>query len=193
MVAISPLAAGQVWVPAVARANIRSILDVSEGRVRYVEDAARVGGASGTISEAGFRDWIGCHGATLRTVSVTDSPAANMSPGEVLAQRIKSLRKMAGLTQEGLAAALSTSRTAVAFWETAREGDIRKYIPKMAALFGVPEETFLNGLDTGAVQEYLTSDEADLIRHYRRLTPTQKIVALKKVRGATRIAEGELD
>ncbi len=149
---------------------------------------ARVG-VSCKMSKAASPGGISHDSATRHTPGVADNPAAHLSPGEILAQRIKALRKMAGLTQEGLAAALCTSRAAVAFWETAREGDIRKYIPRMAALFGVPEETFLNGLDIGEVQANLTSDEADLIRHYRCLTPTQKLAALNKVRKMIKTAE----
>ncbi|GAB6853193.1 hypothetical protein JCM15831A_02170 [Asaia astilbis] len=102
-----------------------------------------------------------------------------MSPSFVLTRRIAMLRKSQGLSQQQLADSLGVSRSAVAFWETGRVGSLRKYIPKLAALFEVSTEAFLTGMIEEEIPAVLTPDENDLLRLYRLLDPELKLTAQK--------------
>ncbi len=111
---------------------------------------------------------------------VNDSEERDIvSPGADLGQRMKILRKAAGLTQQQVADALGVSRPAIAFWETGREGSARKHIPKLAALFGVEPEIFLTGYVQEDIVLTVTPDEYDILRLYRMLDPSRKVSAQK--------------
>lgn len=105
--------------------------------------------------------------------------SAETSPSFTLTRRIAMLRKSQGLSQQQLADAIGVSRSAVAFWETGRVGSLRKYIPKLADLFGVSTEAFLTGMIEKDIPAVLTPDEDDLLRFYRRLEPAMKLTAQK--------------
>ncbi len=102
-----------------------------------------------------------------------------VSPGADLGQRMKILRKAAGLTQQQVADALGVSRPAIAFWETGREGSARKHIPKLAALFGVEPDIFLTGYVQEDIALTVSPDEYDIVRLYRMLDPSRKVSAQK--------------
>ncbi|AKR47798.1 transcriptional regulator [Acetobacter pasteurianus] len=114
-----------------------------------------------------------------------------ISPGIDLGQRIKILRKSAGLTQQQVADALGVSRPAIAFWETGREGSARKHIPKLAALFNVDPEIFLTGYVQEDIELVITPDEHDVIRLYRMLDPSRKVSAQKWLERQARMARQE--
>lgn len=105
--------------------------------------------------------------------------SSEISPSFTLTRRIAMLRKSQGLSQQQLADALGVSRSAVAFWETGRVGSLRKYIPKLADLFGVSTEAFLTGMIEKDIHAVLTPDEDDLLRFYRLLDPAMKLTAQK--------------
>ncbi|MCX2561867.1 helix-turn-helix transcriptional regulator [Acetobacter farinalis] len=109
------------------------------------------------------------------------------SPGSDLGQRMKILRKAAGLTQQQVADALGVSRPAIAFWETGREGSARKHIPKLAALFGVEPEIFLTGYVQEDIALTVTPDEYDIVRLYRMLDPSRKVSAQKWIERQVRM------
>ncbi|MDN6713220.1 MAG: helix-turn-helix domain-containing protein [Acetobacter sp.] len=102
-----------------------------------------------------------------------------ISPGVELGQRIKILRKTAGLTQQQVADALGVSRPAIAFWETGREGSARKHIPKLAALLHVEPEVFLTGYVQEDIDLIVLPDERDMVSLYRMLDASRKVSAQK--------------
>lgn len=110
---------------------------------------------------------------------MTSERSQKISPSFTLTRRIAMLRKSQGLSQQQLADTLGVSRSAVAFWETGRVGSLRKYIPKLADLFGVSTEVFLTGMIEEDIPAVLTPDEDDLLRLYRLLNPEMKLTAQK--------------
>ncbi|MDR6183032.1 transcriptional regulator with XRE-family HTH domain [Asaia bogorensis NBRC 16594] len=110
---------------------------------------------------------------------MTSERSQKISPSFALTRRIAMLRKSQGLSQQQLADTLGVSRSAVAFWETGRVGSLRKYIPKLADLFGVSTEVFLTGMIEEDIPAVLTPDEDDLLRLYRLLNPEMKLTAQK--------------
>ncbi|MCO6160547.1 helix-turn-helix domain-containing protein [Asaia lannensis] len=110
---------------------------------------------------------------------MSSGQTSEISPSFTLTRRIAMLRKSQGLSQQQLADALGVSRSAVAFWETGRVGSLRKYIPKLADLFGVSTEAFLTGMIEKDIPAVLTPDEDDLLRFYRLLDPAMKLTAQK--------------
>lgn len=114
-----------------------------------------------------------------------------ISPGVDLGQRMKILRRAAGLTQQQVADALGVSRPAIAFWETGREGSARKHIPKLAALFGVEPEIFLTGYVQADIALTVSPDEYDMLRLYRMLDPSRKVSAQKWIERQVRMLSRE--
>ncbi|MBO1358697.1 helix-turn-helix transcriptional regulator [Acetobacter sacchari] len=106
---------------------------------------------------------------------------AQLGSQETLGQRIRSLRLYAGLTQADLADALGMSRSAVAHWETDRDGRVREHLPRVAEILGVPLEVFLNGMATQDVAVELTIDEVDLLRLYRRLDVGERLAIQRSI------------
>ncbi|MCP1243443.1 helix-turn-helix domain-containing protein [Acetobacter lambici] len=114
-----------------------------------------------------------------------------ISPGIELGQRIKILRKTAGLTQQQVADALGVSRPAIAFWETGREGSVRKHIPKLAALLHVEPEVFLTGYVHEDIDLIVSPDERDMVSLYRMLDASRKVSAQKWMERQARTAQLE--
>lgn len=112
-----------------------------------------------------------------------------ISPGSDLGQRMKILRKAAGMTQQQVADALGVSRPAIAFWETGREGSARKHIPKLAALFGVDPEIFLTGYVQADIPLTVSPDEYDMIKMYRMLDPSRKVSAQKWIERQVKVLQ----
>ena len=102
-----------------------------------------------------------------------------ISPGVELGQRIKILRKTAGLTQQQVADALGVSRPAIAFWETGREGSARKHIPKLAALLDWEPEVFRTGYVQEDIDLIVSPEERDMVSLYRMLDASRKVSAQK--------------
>ncbi|NHN87903.1 helix-turn-helix transcriptional regulator [Acetobacter conturbans] len=113
---------------------------------------------------------------------------ASLGSHDTLGQRIRALRQYAGMTQVELARTLGLSRSAIAHWETDRDGRVREYLPRLAELFQVPPEVFLTGMATQEAVVQLAIDEVDLLRLYRsldvgeRLSVQRSIVRLLKRR-----------
>lgn len=116
-----------------------------------------------------------------------------ISPGTDLGQRMKILRKAAGMTQQQVADALGVSRPAIAFWETGREGSARKHIPKLAALFGVDPEIFLTGYVQADIPLTVSPDEYDMIKLYRMLDPSRKVSAQKWIERQVKVLQSSGD
>lgn len=116
-----------------------------------------------------------------------------ISPGTDLGQRMKILRKAAGMTQQQVADALGVSRPAIAFWETGREGSARKHIPKLAALFGVDPEIFLTGYVQADIPLIVSPDECDMIKLYRMLDPSRKVSAQKWIERQVKVLQSSGD
>lgn len=100
---------------------------------------------------------------------------------ETLGQRIRALRQYAGMTQVELAGTLGLSRSAVAHWETDRDGRVREYLPRLAELFQVPLEVFLTGMVTQEAMVQLTIDEVDLLRLYRSLDVGERLSVQRSI------------
>ncbi len=110
-------------------------------------------------------------------------PPAPTTPGE----RLRAARGECGLTQEGLAARLGVSRSAVAQWETDRAGQIRGNLLRVAEVLDVSLEYLLHGEDKRAPSVAASGDELALLRLYRELTPEDRAMLLTTAR---RLARG---
>ncbi len=112
-------------------------------------------------------------------------PPAPTTPGE----RLRAARPavQAALTQEGLAARLGVSRSAVAQWETDRAGQIRGNLLRVAEVLDVSLEYLLHGEDKRAPSVAASGDELALLRLYRELTPEDRAMLLTTAR---RLARG---
>ncbi|GBQ23347.1 transcriptional regulator [Acetobacter estunensis NRIC 0472] len=106
---------------------------------------------------------------------------AELGSHETLGQRIRALRQYAGMTQAKLATVLGLSRSAIAHWETDRDGRVRQYLPRLAELFEVPLEVFLNGMATQEAVVELTIDEVDLLRLYRSLDVGERLSVQRSI------------
>ena len=99
-------------------------------------------------------------------------------------QRIRRARQARGLTQNGLAAAVGVSRSAVAQWETDRAGQVRGNLTRIAAVLGVSVEYLLHGREA-EVGGPENATEMALLRLYRACTEDDRAFLL---RTATRLA-----
>lgn len=104
-----------------------------------------------------------------------DDKLAVLGTQETLGQRIRLLRKQARLTQQEVAEKLGVSRSAVAHWETNREGSVREHLPHLAELLDVPVEVFLTGMASQSIQMNVSIDEIDLLKLYRKLTTLERL------------------
>ncbi|GBR02243.1 helix-turn-helix transcriptional regulator [Acetobacter oeni] len=100
---------------------------------------------------------------------------------ETLGQRIRALRQYAGMTQTELAQAIGLSRSAIAHWETDRDGRVREYLPRLSELFQVPVEVFLNGMASQDATVELTIDEVDLLKLYRSLDVGERLSVQRSI------------
>lgn len=101
--------------------------------------------------------------------------------------RIRTIRASRGMTQEGLAASVGVSRSAVAQWETDRAGQVRSNLPRLAAALEVSVEYLLFGEDKRSPIQAWTSDELALLRLYRTCEQEDRAFLL---RAARRLARG---
>ena len=105
--------------------------------------------------------------------------------------RIKLARQAAGLTQDGLAAAVGVSRSAVAQWETERSGQVGANLARVAALLGVSPAYLLTGEgapEGGDGPE--TSQERSLLRLYRHLNEEDRAFLMRTAVMLERQARG---
>ena len=114
-------------------------------------------------------------------------PPPTTTPTTTPGARLRAARRERGLTQEGLAAELGVSRSAVAQWETDRAGQIRGNLLRIADVLGVSLEYLLHGDDKRAPAQAATGDELALLRLYRELSPEDRAMLLTTAR---RLARG---
>jgi len=113
--------------------------------------------------------------------------AAPPAPPDSVGARIRAARVARGLTQEGLAALIGVSRSAVAQWETERAGQIRGNLGRIAEALAVSVEFLLFGADKQAPRAAISGDELALLRLYRELSPEDRAMLLTTAR---RLARG---
>ncbi|MBV1833724.1 helix-turn-helix domain-containing protein [Novacetimonas pomaceti] len=175
------LKVAQVWTGAPPRGEVRHIDEVHEGHVVFHKQATRRPFLTyRTTTVMGFRKWI----QQSQAVSSDGMSAASIhgfSPSREIGQRIQLLRKAAGLSQQAFADLLGVSRTAVGFWETGRPNRISRHIPRIAQIFGISEEVFLNGRSEEKVRVDITKDEASIIELYRSLSMENRLQAIKRM------------
>jgi transcriptional regulator with XRE-family HTH domain len=109
-------------------------------------------------------------------------------PASGVGERIRAARASRGLTQEGLAAAVGVTRSAVAQWETDRAGQVRSNLPRLAAALDVSVEYLLFGEDRRAPFEARAGDEAALLRLYRECDDEDRAFLLRTARRLARPA-----
>ncbi|MGY6768368.1 helix-turn-helix domain-containing protein [Komagataeibacter xylinus] len=175
------LKAGQIWTGAPPRREIRGIDEVGETQVSFHKQTSRRRFLTyQTTTIMGFRKWI----QQSQAISSDGLSAASMhgfSPSREIGQRIQLLRKAAGLSQQELANMLGVSRTAVGFWETGRPNRISRHVPRIAKIFGISEEVFLNGQSSEKTQMSVTRDEENIINLYRALPIDDRLQAIKRM------------
>ncbi len=110
-----------------------------------------------------------------------------MLPPEIGA-RIRAARRERGLTQDGLAAAVGVSRSAVAQWETGRAGQLTQHLAALAVALGVGEEVLLHGPASRAPALPANGDELALLRLYRECSPEDRAFLLRTMRRMARLA-----
>lgn len=93
--------------------------------------------------------------------------------------RIRSARKERGLTQDGLAAAVGVTRSAVAQWETARAGQVTDNLSRIASALGINVEWLIHGDDKRVPLNVSTGDEAAMLRLYRECAPEDRQFVLR--------------
>ena len=174
---------GQIWHASDADEPARIIVDIYRTRLLYRIQNARQQAEPTMVSRSEFRQWITEAGAEL--FGLADDDQSKASPSAELGKRIIALRKAAGLTQQQVAKALNISRPAVAFWETGREGSVKKHLAGLATLLGVSIETLLSGQLEQLIDIKVTPDEADFIALYRRLSPSRKLHAQRWIERQT--------
>lgn len=113
-------------------------------------------------------------------------PAKSPASESTVGARIRAARAARGLTQEGLAAAVGVSRSAVAQWETERAGQIRGNLGRIAAVLETPVEYLLFGADKRAPAQATSADELALLRLYRELPPEDRAMLLQTARRLAR-------
>ena len=175
------LQAGQIWTGAPPRSEIRGIDDVGETHVSFHKQTPRRRFLTyKTTTVMGFRKWI----QQSQAVSNDGLSAASMhgfSPSREIGQRIQLLRKAAGLSQQALADMLGVSRAAVGFWETGRPNMISRHVPRLAKIFGISEEVFLNGQSSERTEMSITKDEENIINLYRSLSIDHRLQAIQRM------------
>lgn len=110
--------------------------------------------------------------------------APDSSPS--IGTRIRTIRAARGLTQEGLAAAVGVTRSAVAQWETDRAGQVRSNLPRLAAALDVSVEYLLFGENNRAPRQAGTGDELALLRLYRECDEDDRAFLLRTARRLAR-------
>ena len=97
--------------------------------------------------------------------------------------RIRTARKAAGLTQDGLARAVGVSRSAVAQWETDRSGQVGGNLARIGEILGVPVAYLLTGAaDVAAGPMAMNATELALLRLYRNCSDTDQALLLRTAR-----------
>jgi transcriptional regulator with XRE-family HTH domain len=97
-------------------------------------------------------------------------------PAQTVGNRIRTLRRARGMTQDELAAACDVSRSAVAQWETDRAGQLRGNITRIADALTTTVEHLIQGERPNS---QTTGDELALLRLYRECDTDDKAFLLR--------------
>ncbi|HET6183791.1 MAG TPA: helix-turn-helix transcriptional regulator [Acetobacteraceae bacterium] len=103
------------------------------------------------------------------------------SPLEI-GERIRIIRQQRGMTQEGLAAAVGVSRSAVAQWETGRSGQVTGNLSRIAECLGVGVEFLMHGGEGEVAPVATRGDEIALLRLYRECSAEDRQLLLRTAR-----------
>ena len=110
-----------------------------------------------------------------------------MDPHIEIGRRIRAARRERGLTQDGLAAAVGVSRSAVAQWETGRAGQLTAHLAVLAAALEVGVEFLMHGADKRAPALAASADELALLRLYRECADEDRQFLLRTARRMARL------
>lgn len=102
-----------------------------------------------------------------------------------LANRLRTLREHATLSQADVAAALDVSIPTVSEWEKGKKKPARARIPALARLYDVSTDFLLNGIDLRRSDMNESEEEKSLILLYRDADPQVKISVLTLLRAAS--------
>ena len=175
------LKSGQVWTGAPPRREVRIIDRISDTAIAFRNKADRAPGLKLRMATPlGFRKWVQ-HSHAISDDGLSAASLYGFSPSREIGQRIQLLRKAAGLSQQAFASMLGMSRSAIAFWETGRSSSIHDHIPRIAQVFGISEEVFLNGHNNERTSIEITADEGNIIRLYRSLSMEGRLQAIKRM------------
>ncbi|MEJ5118096.1 helix-turn-helix transcriptional regulator [Gluconobacter cerinus] len=101
-----------------------------------------------------------------------------------LANRLRTLREHATLSQADVAAALDVSIPTVSEWEKGKKKPARARIPALARLYDVSTDFLLNGIDLRRSDMNESDEEKSLVMLYRDADPQVKISVLTLLRAA---------
>lgn len=175
------LKTGQVWTGAPPRSEVRVIDGVGKTHVAFRRKGKRRSFlASRETTIMGFRKWIQ-QSQAISDDGFSATSLHGFSPSREIGQRIQLLRKAAGLSQKAFAEMLGMSRAAICFWETGRSNHISEHVPRIAEIFGISEEVFLNGQNNETTQIEITKDEENIIKLYRSLSIENRLQAIKRM------------
>ncbi|KAB8125349.1 XRE family transcriptional regulator [Komagataeibacter medellinensis] len=175
------LKAGQVWTGAPPRNEVRIIDRISGNAITFSRKAGSLSGRKAQATTVlGFRKWIQLSHA-ISDEGLSAASLHGFSPSREIGQRIQLLRRAAGLSQQAFADMLGMSRSAIAFWETGRANHIRAHVPRIARVFGISEEVFLNGQNHERTSITVTEDERNMITLYRSLPVEGRLQAIRKM------------
>ena len=172
---------GQTWTGAPPRSEVRVIGSIEKNHVVFRRKGKRR--AFLTLQETtimGFRKWIQ-QSQAISDDGLSATDLHGFSPSREIGQRIQLLRKAAGLSQKAFAEMLGMSRAAICFWETGRSSHISEHVPRIAEIFGISEEVFLNGQNNETIPIELTKDEENIIKLYRSLSIENRLQAIKRM------------
>src|SRR5260370_25459927 len=101
------------------------------------------------------------------------------SDDRAVGDRIREARQARGMTQQELGAAVGVARSAVAQWETARAGQVRGNLARIAACLGVGVGHLMHGGQRSAVGAAEDATELALLRLYRECDADDRAFLLR--------------
>lgn len=84
---------------------------------------------------------------TKKLTAIKEAMPGKAAPEELFPDRLRRLRKAAGLTQEEVARALSVKNTTISSWESGRTEPPVMTIPKLARMYHVSSDKLLTGTE----------------------------------------------
>ena len=98
-----------------------------------------------------------------------------------IARRIREARKLSGLNQQEVEAAIGKAKNAVSRWERAEAQIDATDLGKLARLFKVSADWLLG------IEDQAVISEADLVRHYRLASPALRAAILAGLQAGLRM------